>query len=678
MENTKQKRIEELVAILVPAAHAYYKNSKEIMSNYEYDSLYSELEKLEEETGYILPNSPTQKVEEEELENDGLEKVRHEVPALSLSKTKDITEFPKVFSARNAKSVIMWKEDGCTLVATYDNGKLTRLATRGNGEVGEDITHNAPFIHGLMLNIPLSGHVIIRGEALMSYNDFEIINATLSVEEQYKNPRNLASATVRAQKGKNMFDRPIWFHAFKLVSFQNEKSATRSFIKELEMMEQAGFCVVEHEVCSPENLIEQMNEFSKRVAEYEFPVDGLVVASDDVSYAEAQPIKTKYPDKLVGFAFKWEDETVTTTLRKIEWSASRTGLLNPVAVFDPVELEGTTVSRASVHNVSIIKQMKLRVGDKISVFKANKIIPQIAKNETPGTNLTYDESHPVNCPCCGTETQPIISNGNVEVSICPNPNCPAKHVGKYTHFAERDCMNIVGISSATIEKFVSLGWIKEYADIYHLDSHKNEIIEMEGFGEKSYKNMIDAIEKSRTTTFIPFIHALGIPNIGKGQAKLLAIAYKNDVTEFLEDIYIRKDFTWIEGIGSILNDNLICWGNEYLRWMPFEDTIDTINCNKEIYRLLQELTIETPEIKESGEKLAGLTFVITGDVHHFKNRDELKEEIEKNGGKTSGSISKKTSYLINNDINSTSGKNKKAKELGVKIISEDDFLQMLA
>ena len=423
-----------------------------------------------------------------------------------------------------------------------------------------------------------------------------------------------------------------------------------------------------------------LRPLTNKVSEYAFPVDGLVVAANDVEYAESQPGTGHNPNRLEGFALKWQDETVETTLRAIEWSPSRTGLLNPVAVFDPVELEGTTVSRASVHNVSIIRKLQLRIGDTILVYKANKIIPQIAENVSAAGALSDNEAFPKECPCCHGKIKPIITKGaamDVEVATCANPDCPAKHIGKYTHFVERDCMNIMGLSKATITYFIDNGWISEFSDIYHLGRHKDEIIATKGYGKKSYENMIKAIEKSRKTSFVPFIHAVGIPNIGEGQAKLFAKEYNNDIDKFLNDVYAKHDFSHIDGIGPILNDNLIRWGETYL---AYKDP-SAENPNPEIRNLLTELSFENQSQEEASSdaaSLSGLTFVITGDVHHFKNRNELKAKIESLGGKVSGSVSSKTSYLINNDSASASSKNKKAKELGVKIISEEEFLSLLA
>lgn len=430
-----------------------------------------------------------------------------------------------------------------------------------------------------------------------------------------------------------------------------------------------------------------MNSFSDRVETLDYPVDGLVVASDDYKTADALPVTGHHPNRLTGFAFKWADECVETTLREIEWSPSRTGRINPVAVFDPVQLEGTTVTRASVHNVSIVKKLRLRVGDKISVFKSNKIIPQVDKNMTPGDELTYAESHACTCPVCGMETSPMITHSgdrDVEVEMCTNPNCAVKQVKKFVHFCERDCMDIIGLSEKTLEKFIEKGFIKQLADLYRLDTFERDIAAMDGFGQKSYDNIWKSIQRSRKTTFVPFIHALGIPMVGKGQAKLFDKAYKGDVRKFFNDVYNRKCFTGIDGIGEKIELSLWDWGNKYLRWIPFEkDLLDEmwrISCNTEVYDLLRWIDVEVPaETDASAGKdiLSGKTFVITGSVNHFKNRAELQAKIEELGGKATGSVTKKTSYLINNDVESTSGKNKKAKELGVPIISEDEFLEMI-
>lgn len=437
----------------------------------------------------------------------------------------------------------------------------------------------------------------------------------------------------------------------------------------------------------PDQIINVMNSFSDRVETLDYPVDGLVVASDDYITADALPVTGHHPNRLTGFAFKWADECVETILREIEWSPSRTGRINPVAVFDPVQLEGTVVTRASVHNVSIVKKLRLRVGDKISVFKANKIIPQVDKNLTPGDELTYAESHACTCPVCGMETSPMITHSgdrDVEVEMCTNPDCAVKQVKKFVHFCERDCMDIVGLSEKTLEKFIEKGFIEQLADLYRLDTFEHDIAAMDGFGQKSYDNIWKSIQRSRKTTFVPFIHALGIPMVGKGQAKLFDKAYKGDVRKFFNDVYNRKGFTDIDGIGEKIELSLWDWGNKYLRWIPFEKELDgmerIVTCNTEVYDLLRWINVEVPaeaDVPVGEGILFGKTFVITGVVNHFKNRAELQTKIEELGGKATGSVTKKTSYLINNDVESTSGKNKKAKELGVPIISEDEFLEMI-
>ena len=672
MENPQMKRMQELVQVLNHASKVYYSDKDEIMSNYEYDQLYDELTALEQNTGVILPNSPTATAGADV--NKDATTITHEYPALSLEKTKDISLFPKLFNTRDKKAVTMWKEDGCTIVATYDDGTLTTLATRGNGRVGEDITHNAKYIHGLPKTVPFKTHFVVRGEALMSYAEYERINASLDDDDElYKNPRNLASSTIRLAPEKEIEHREIWFHAFKLVHTEEELDEI-TFENQMLFLEKAGFTTTKHVLCDIKDLLTVMNNFSNDTVNYEFPVDGLVVAANDVVYAESLPITGHNPHRLVGYALKWKDTTIETTLREIEWSPSRTGRINPIAVFDPVELEGTTVTKASIHNVSILKKLHLHIGDKISVYKANKIIPQIAENLSEFKPMTYEDAHPVKCPCCNATTSSLITTNNdvdVEIAICPNPDCPAKHIGKFTHFIERDCMNINGLSKATMTTFIKQGWITSFADIYHLDRYKNDIVSTPGFGQKSYTNMISAVNKSRKTSFIPLIHALGIPSIGKGQAELFAKEYNYDVYRFLKAVHDHDDFTHINGIGPILNNQLHSWGDKYLVYMD-DDTATT-----EIKDLLNELTFIKPEISTKSQKFKGLTFVITGDVHHFKNRNELKAKIVELGGKVTGSVSKNTSYLVNNDITSSSNKNKTAKQLSIPIISEDDIINMI-
>lgn len=688
MNETKKKEMEALIKALNEASSAYYNGGTSSMSDREWDAMFDQLKKMEEETGVVYPNSPTQGVGAP-VKVDKLLEVRHEFPARSLDKTKDISVFPKIFGKRAAgMAVVMWKLDGSTIVLTYDDGQLALAATRGNGETGTDITHNAPYIAGIPQKIPYKGHLVVRGEAVMSYKEFERLNNSRPEGvEEYANPRNLANSTVGMKDSEEMRKRKIQFFAFTLVHMDDQIPDDQdTFMGRLNYLDSLGFDTVYRLYGdSQSDLIEVMNGFSDAVEQFEYPVDGLVVASDDVRYAETLPGTGHNPDPLVGYALKWQDEIVKTVLRKIEWSLGRTGAITPVAFFDPVELEGTTVSRASVHNVSIMKKYRLRVGDTIGVYKANKIIPQVAVNYTADENhtpaLKYKESHSVHCPCCGMETESHISDdGTTEIEVCVNPKCPAKDVKKFAHFVERDCMNIKGLSEATLQKFLDSGFLHEFADLYHLDRYKDQIVSMEGFGQKSYDNLIDSVEKSRRTSFVPFIHSLGIPNIGKGQAKLFDKEYNGDVEKFFVDVFQRHDFTHIEGIGEVLNDNLWKWGNEYLRYIPFGDYYDRVYpfLNLDVCHLLKEVKIQVPkESSVDAAPLAGKTFVITGKLKHFANRDALVAKIEGLGGKTSGSVSKNTSYLINNDVESTSGKNKKAKELGVPVISEDEFLEMI-
>lgn len=688
MNETKKKEMEALIKALNEASSAYYNGGTSSMSDREWDAMFDQLKKMEEETGVVYPNSPTQGVGAP-VKVDKLLEVRHEFPARSLDKTKDISVFPKIFGKRAAgMAVVMWKLDGSTIVLTYDDGQLALAATRGNGETGTDITHNAPYIAGIPQKIPYKGHLVVRGEAVMSYKEFERLNNSRPEGvEEYANPRNLANSTVGMKDSEEMRKRKIQFFAFTLVHMDDQIPDDQdTFMGRLNYLDSLGFDTVYRLYGdSQSDLIDVMNGFSDAVEQFEYPVDGLVVASDDVRYAETLPGTGRNPDPLVGYALKWQDEIVDTVLRKIEWSLGRTGVITPVAFFDPVELEGTTVSRASVHNVSIMKKYRLRVGDTIGVYKANKIIPQVAVNYTADENhtpaLKYKESHSVHCPCCGMETESHISDdGTTEIEVCVNPRCPAKDVKKFAHFVERDCMNIKGLSEATLQKFLDSGFLHEFADLYHLDRYKDQIVSMEGFGQKSYDNLIDSVEKSRRTSFVPFIHSLGIPNIGKGQAKLFDKEYNGDVEKFFVDVFQRHDFTHIEGIGEVLNDNLWKWGNEYLRYIPFGDYYDRVYpfLNLEVCHLLKEVKIQVPkESSVDAAPLAGKTFVITGKLKHFANRDALVAKIEGLGGKTSGSVSKNTSYLINNDVESTSGKNKKAKELGVPVISEDEFLEMI-
>lgn len=677
-----KEREKELVSLLNRASNAYYNTGNEIMSNKEYDALFDELKELEEKTGVVLPNSPTHgvgaTVQDKGDSVSELPKERHEYPALSLGKTKDASVFPEVFGVRDNLAVIMWKMDGSTLQLTYDDGKLTKAITRGNGEIGQVVTHNAPYINGIPMSIPYKGHLVVRGEVVMTYSEFERINNERSdFEEVYKNPRNLANATLTMHDSNEMKKRELWFYGFKLV-YKEDSNVSETFSNQLDWMEEQGFNVVEHKTVEASTLVKEMESFSAGVSSLPYQVDGLVVAANDVAYAETLPSTGHHPDKLVGYAFKWADETAETKLVDIEWSASRTGLLNPVAVFEPVELEGTTVSRASLSNVSILKKLRLRIGDRITVFKANKIIPQVDENLDAGDELTYAESHPVYCPCCGEKSSVHISKDGIEIAVCENSNCSAKHIKKFVHFASRDCLDIGGFNDATIEKFVDRGFIKEYADFFKLDRYKDEIVKMDGFGKKSYQNLLESAEKAKRTSFVPFVTSLGIPGIGKGQSKLLSKEFSGDVMEFFKAASSRRRFQSIEGIGEVLEDNIWRWANSYLRWIDFvdDDREKVHEVDWELADLYKLMTFENTK-ENAGNSLAGKTFVITGELLHYKNREELVAIIESNGGKVSGSVSSKTSYLINNDSESSSTKNKKAKALGIPIITEEHFVKIL-
>lgn len=709
MTKIQQSRMEFLQKLLRKASDAYY-NGEEIMSNREYDEYFDELAALEQETGVVMDNSVTQTAGAEVV--DSLPKIKHEFPALSLDKTKEASLLRKAMEKGQGSNYanLMWKMDGSTVIAHYKNGKLDTLATRGNGEVGSLITHNAPYIKGLPMEIPFDGDVTVRGEAVMHYSEFKRINSALPIDEQYKNPRNLANATVSILDSGEMRQREIQFYAFHFTDAPwqklNEKLENRldvsvNFSDRLLALSELGFQVVEYETVPVEQLEIAVDEWSERVSELDYPVDGLVVAYDDVAFAEKQPGTGHNPNRLVGFAFKWQDELVQTNLRSIEWSVGRTGVITPVAIFDPVEICGTTVSRASLHNLSEMKRVldTPYEGQAIEVYKANMIIPQVETGE-PIEHLGYGLQsdaiqkiivHPSGCPCCNKATTVKISKGNVEVLTCENEDCPARQIGRFVHFASRDCMNIVGMSEETISKFVNTGIIRNYSDFFHLKNYP-EIAKMEGFGKKSYEKMLDACEKARTTDFVSFIHSLGIPNVGKGQAKLLknyieanmetlcpsydennGVPYYSILCEMFDRNF---DFTLIDGIGEVMNRSLYEFRDKY---------VGTMNClpkSYEVEDLYAELGFTDKCVKKTKEEgsvsLEGKTFVVTGDVHHFKNRAELTAKVEELGGKCAGSVSAKTSYLINNDIESASGKNKKAKELGIPIISEEDFLDMIS
>ena len=644
----KIERMKQLNELMKKASDAYYNTGEAIMSDYEYDKLYDELAALEKETGVILSGSRTQEVGYEVASS--LKKVRHGSRMLSLEKTKSVDELVSWLGSNGG--FLSWKLDGLTLVLTYDNGKLIQAVTRGNGEVGEDITANAQHITGIPKQIPFSGRLVVRGESLMKYKDFENVNATIEDGSKYKNPRNLCVGTVRNLDPKVTAERNINFFAFNLVSADGYEE--NSFAKRLEWLSGIGFQTVYGVSVTGESLAAAVKDFEKSVTDNEFPSDGLVLMLDDVAYGASLGETSHAPRN--GIAFKWQDETADTKLLEVEWSASRTGLLNPVAIFEPVELEGTTVSRASVHNVSIVKELKLGIGDTVSVYKANMIIPQILENKTCSGRLVIPEV----CPVCGSRTEIRTSDDDVETLYCTSPECAAKHIGRFEHFVQRDAMNIVGMSTATIETLISEGFVGRFSDFYHLDEHREKIATLEGFGEKSCQKLIDAVEASRHTELSRVLYAMGIPNIGRAASRLICSAYKTP--EELEKL-TAAELTAIDGIGEVL-------ANDYVSFFANDNALS------EYHDLLKELDIAEPEEINTSSGISGKTFVITGSVNIWKNRNELKAYIESNGGKVASAVSSKTDYLINNDSTSNSSKNKTAKSLGIPIITEEEFKEM--
>lgn len=645
----RSDRIKELVDTLNKAAKVYYSGTDEIMSNLEYDKLYDELKALEDETGIVLAGSPTHKVGYETLSE--LPKEEHERPMLSLDKTKSVEELAAF--AGTHKSLLSWKLDGLTVVVTYRDGELYKAVTRGNGYVGEVITPNARVFVNLPAKIPYKGELVIRGEAIITYSDFERINRSIEEDEnKYKNPRNLCSGSVRQLNNRITAERNVRLIAFALiradgVDFGNSRQ------KQFEWLKGQGFEVVEYKIVDETSVADAVEYFSKAITDNDFPSDGLVLLYDDIAYGESLGTTAKFPRNAI--AFKWADEMAITRLKCVEWSASRTGLINPVAVFEPVELEGTTVSRASVHNVSIVRELKLGYNDEIKVYKANMIIPQIAENITGSATIEIPEV----CPVCGGPTG-IKKANDTESLYCLNPDCQAKHIKRFEHFVSRNALNIDGISSQTLEKFIDRGFIKNYTDLYHLNNYEDEIVGMDGFGRKSYDNIIESVEKSRTVTLDHVIYALGIGGIGLANARLVS-RHCNEDPETVADITIEELMS-IDGIGDVLAQS-------------FREYFDDVN-NRRLYNeLLAELKLQK-EVRDTSSPVAGKTFVITGSVNHFTNRDELKAFIETLGGKTTGSVSAKTDYLINNDVTSNSSKNKKARELGIPVISEEEFIKL--
>nr|WP_317378649.1 NAD-dependent DNA ligase LigA [uncultured Faecalimonas sp.] len=650
MEQKKQ-RMQELVQLLNQAGKAYYQDAQEIMSNHEYDKLYDELLALEQELGITMANSPTVNVGYEVLSE--LPKERHEKPMLSLDKTKEISRLKEFVGTQ--KAVISWKLDGLTIVLTYKGGELKKAVTRGNGEVGDVITNNARVFRNVPLRIAYQGELILRGEAVIGYRDFEKINEEIEeVDAKYKNPRNLCSGSVRQLNNEITARRNVQFFAFSLVraegvDFKNSRNFQLAWLKE------QGFDVVEHYEVTSETLEERVRFFEEHIEGNDIPSDGLVLTYDDIAYGKSLGSTAKFPRD--SFAFKWADEIRETILREIEWSPSRTGLINPVAIFDPVELEGTTVSRASVHNLSIMEELELGIGDTIQVYKANMIIPQIAENLTRSGMIQVPEQ----CPACKGATE-VRQVSDTKTLYCTNPDCGAKHIKAFSLFVSRDALNIDGLSEATLEKFITRGFIRHFSDIFHLERYEEEIRSMEGFGEKSYKNLQTSIEKARKTTLPKLIYGLGIANIGLSNAKMICRAFDYDVEKMLQaDVELLNE---IQGVGDVIA-------------RAFADYFAVEEHREEFFRLLAEVEIPKEESEQTEQIFAGMNFVITGSVNHFANRNEVKEVIESKGGKVTGSVTSKTNWLINNDVESTSSKNKKARELGVPIISEETFLEML-
>ena len=646
----KKARIKELVEILNKAAKSYYVDAVEIMPNIEYDKLYDELVKLEKETNVVLSNSPTQNVGYETASE--LPKKAHESPMLSLDKTKSVTELEDWLGDNEA--LLSWKMDGLTIVLTYRGGELVEAVTRGNGIIGEVITNNAKNFQNVPLKIEYKGELILRGEAVIKYSDFKRINESISdADAKYKNPRNLCSGSVRQLNPAVTRERKVYFNVFYVVKadnidFENSKA------KQFEWAKNEGFDVVEYKFTNRASLANDIADFESRIAGNDIPSDGLVLLLDDIALGERLGSTAKFPRNAM--AFKWSDERQTTKLKYIEWSPSRTGLINPVAVFEPVELEGTTVSRASLHNVSIFEELMLGVGDEISVYKANMIIPQVYENLTKSNT----EKVPKICPACGKDTT-IKKDNESKVLLCTNPDCQVKHIKQYALMASRDALNIDGLSESTLEKFLSKGFIKSDSDLFHLDKFKGEIINMDGFGKRSYEKLIAALDEAKNTTVSRFLYSLGISGIGSANAKMIAKYFDNDIDRIISAS--KDDLLDIEGIGEVL-------ANSIADFFKSEKNIENVESLRKILKFEKEES-------GSGDKLSGKVCVITGSLEHFSNRNELKELIEKNGGKVSGSVSSKTNYLINNDTASNSSKNKKAKELGVEIISEEDFLKLL-
>ncbi|MBQ2982272.1 MAG: NAD-dependent DNA ligase LigA [Lachnospiraceae bacterium] len=649
---SKQDRIKELVQLLNRAGKAYYQESHEIMSNYEYDALYDELVALEKETGMVLANSPTINVGYEVLSE--LPKETHEKPMLSLDKTKEVEGLKNFLGDK--EGLLSWKLDGLTIVLTYEDGKLVKAVTRGNGEVGEVVTNNAKTFKNIPLSVPFKEQLVLRGEAVIKYTDFEEINSKIEdVDAKYKNPRNLCAGSVRQLSNEITAERNVNFYGFALVKAEGV-DFENSLEKQYEFLAGLGFNVVPFKRVNADNIADKVAEYAKEIETFDIPSDGLVLIYDDIKYGESLGRTAKFPRN--GIAFKWKDETAKTKLVEMEWSPSRTGLINPVAIFEPVELEGTTVTRASVHNISIVESLELGIGDEIEVYKANMIIPQILENHTRSGKLMI----PNVCPACGGEAT-IKDASGVKSLYCTNDKCVAKFTKKFTLFVSRDAMNIDGLSEETLDKFIGKGFIKEYADVYKLNRFEEEIVNMPGFGRKSYDNLIASVNKSRKVPVFKLLYSLGVPNIGVANAKVISKHFDYDIDKIIGAT--ADELVSVEGVGDVM-------AKAYVEYFAEQDNVDALMA------LLEEIQLEKPEVVEVNmdNPVAGKTFVITGSVNHFENRNQVKDLIESLGGKVTGSVTAKTDYLINNDNMSTSSKNKKAKELGIPIITEEEFIKM--
>lgn len=649
---SKQDRIKELVELLNRAGKAYYQESHEIMSNYEYDALYDELVALEKETGMVLANSPTINVGYEVLSE--LPKETHEKPMLSLDKTKEVEELKNFLGDK--EGLLSWKLDGLTIVLTYEDGKLVKAVTRGNGEVGEVVTNNAKTFKNIPLSVPFKEQLVLRGEAVIKYTDFEEINSKIEdVDAKYKNPRNLCAGSVRQLSNEITAERNVNFYGFALVKAEGV-DFENSLEKQYEFLAGLGFNVVPFKRVNVDNIADKVAEYAKEIETFDIPSDGLVLIYDDIKYGESLGRTAKFPRN--GIAFKWKDETAKTKLVEMEWSPSRTGLINPVAIFEPVELEGTTVTRASVHNISIVESLELGIGDEIEVYKANMIIPQILENHTRSGKLMI----PNVCPACGGEAV-IKDASGVKSLYCTNDKCVAKFTKKFTLFVSRDAMNIDGLSEETLDKFIGKGFIKEYADVYKLNRFEEEIVNMPGFGRKSYDNLIASVDKSRKVPVFKLLYSLGVPNIGVANAKVISKHFDYDIDKIIGAT--ADELVSVEGVGDVM-------AKAYVKYFAEQDNVDALMA------LLEEIQLEKPEVVEVNmdNPVSGKTFVITGSVNYFENRNQVKDLIESLGGKVTGSVTAKTDYLINNDNMSTSSKNKKAKELGIPIITEEEFIKM--